>query len=164
MGNLQITPALATVPEVGSGNNGMHPVTATAQRPARRFGIFPRRNRDLDLEAGQIELAERANDSGTDIQKEAKEQEKGMRLLIRIEALGAEREDSRIHGVMTDMSYRTGEALKRRNAQLTHILINGMWVADAGSTNTDGQAGKQVWVVKVVRREAVVGVTPLSSI
>lgn len=49
-----------------------------------------------------------------------------------------------------------GEALKRRNAQLTHILINGMWVPEAGSTAGPAQAGKRVWVVKVVRREAIV--------
>ena len=33
-----------------------------------------------------------------------------------------------------------------------------MWVADAGSPTGPAQAGKQVWIVKVVRREAVVSV------
>lgn len=48
-----------------------------------------------------------------------------------------------------------GESLKRRNAQLTHILITGTWVSDPnGSENS--QSGKRVWVVKVARREAVV--------
>jgi hypothetical protein len=47
--------------------------------------------------------------------------------------------------------------LKRQNAQLTHILISGMWIPDAGSTVSQGGAGgKRVWVVKVVRREAIV--------
>jgi len=60
--------------------------------------------------------------------------------LIRIEALGP-----------------TGDALKRQNAQLTHILISGMWIPDAGSNIAQsGAGGKRVWVVKVVRREAVV--------
>lgn len=47
---------------------------------------------------------------------------------------------------------------------MTHILINGMWVADnsASTAAVDEQApapaaaGKRVWVVKVVRREAIV--------
>ena len=73
-------------------------------------------------------------------EEEIKEPERGMRLLIRIEALGP-----------------TGDALKRQNAQLTHILISGMWIPDAGSNIAQsGAGGKRVWVVKVVRREAVV--------
>jgi hypothetical protein len=51
-----------------------------------------------------------------------------------------------------------GQPLKRKNAQLTHILIAGMWVADAGSSVAPAQASKRMWVVKVVRREAVVSV------
>ena len=51
-----------------------------------------------------------------------------------------------------------GSALKRRNGQLTHILISGMWAPDSTATPIPGQpSGKRVWVVKVVRREAVIG-------
>lgn len=52
--------------------------------------------------------------------------------------------------------FDAGQPIKRRNAQLTHILVTGMWSPDASSTAPVGQAGKRVWVVKVVRREAVV--------
>lgn len=55
-----------------------------------------------------------------------------------------------------------GESLKRRNAQLTHILITGTWVNDPnGSENPQG--GKRVWVVKVARREAVVSLVRFYS-
>jgi hypothetical protein len=48
--------------------------------------------------------------------------------------------------------------LRRRNAQLTHILITGMWGPDTAGSAALG-AGKRVWVVKVVRREAIVSYT-----
>ena len=57
----------------------------------------------------------------------------------------------------TDQLVLAEQPLSRRNAQLTHILINGMSVPDNGSTTTPAQASKRVWVVKVVRREAVIG-------
>lgn len=134
MGNMQLAqPDLATVPE-------LQPASESGEdRRPRRFGIFPRRgNRESDVEAGQIEMQNRATQEEKAADK-SKEPEMGMRLLIRIEAIGPE-----------------GQSLKRRNAQLTHILITGMWVPDAGSTAGPGQNGKRVWVVKVVRREAVV--------
>ena len=136
MGNLQVAqPDLATVPELPQTD------TNEERRPARRFGLFPRRNREPDVEAGQIEMQNRQPQEESEAVK-PKDPEMGMRLLIRIEAIGPE-----------------GQTLKRRNAQLTHILITGMWVPDAGSAAGPGQTGKRVWVVKVVRREAVVSVT-----
>jgi len=135
MGNMQLNhlsqvPELSTVPEGGAA-------AQEEERPRRRFGIFPRRQRPEDLESAPIEMSNRAE---VEQEEEIKEPERGMRLLIRIEALGP-----------------TGDALKRQNAQLTHILISGMWIPDAGSNIAQGGAGgKRVWVVKVVRREAVV--------
>jgi hypothetical protein len=120
-------PDLPTVPE---GTQAQE-----EERPRRRFGLFGRRQRQEDIESAPIEMSNRTEE----VEEEAiKEPERGMRLLIRIEALGP-----------------TGDALKRQNAQLTHILISGMWIPDAGSSTGEGQ-GKRVWVVKVVRREAIV--------
>nr|XP_019045754.1 hypothetical protein I302_06145 [Kwoniella bestiolae CBS 10118]OCF24684.1 hypothetical protein I302_06145 [Kwoniella bestiolae CBS 10118] len=125
-----------------------------------RRGLF-RRNREQDLEAATgIEMTNRLDANGQPITANAEGQaeggetekkkpvEKGMRLLIRIDGVGPE-----------------GEPLPRNNAQLTHILISGTWVTDnnASTTNTtqlpeQGQLpGKRVWVVKVARREAVIG-------
>jgi hypothetical protein len=134
MGNMQLghtshIPELPTVPEGAAAQQ-------EEERPRRRFGIFPRRNRPEDVESAPIEMSNRNEVENQE--EEIKEPERGMRLLIRIEALGP-----------------TGDALKRQNAQLTHILISGMWIPDAGSTVSQG-GGKRVWVVKVVRREAVV--------
>ena len=134
MGNMQLghpshAPELSSVPEGAAAQQ-------EEERPRRRFGIFPRRNRPEDVESAPIEMSNRAEVENQE--EEIKEPERGMRLLIRIEALGP-----------------TGDALKRQNAQLTHILISGMWIPDAGSTVSQG-GGKRVWVVKVVRREAVV--------
>lgn len=135
MGNLNIgsstQPDLATVPEgeVGGQDN--------SRRAPRRFGIFPRRQREPDVEeAAQIEMQNRAAAGEKEEVEEApKEPERGMRLLIRIEALGS-----------------NGEPQRRRNAQLTHILVNGIWSAETSA----GQERKRMWVVKVVRREAIV--------
>ncbi|KAK1925692.1 hypothetical protein DB88DRAFT_484774 [Papiliotrema laurentii] len=137
MGNLNIAqPDLATVPELQQT-----PAEHAEDRRPRRFGIFPRRgHRESDPEQGQIELQNRTQEAHEAEKEKPKEPEMGLRLLIRIEAVGPE-----------------GQALKRRNAQLTHILITGMWVPDAGSTAPPGQNGKRVWIVKVVRREAVIG-------
>ncbi|WVQ65881.1 uncharacterized protein L199_004059 [Kwoniella botswanensis] len=126
-----------------------------------RRGLF-RRNREQDLEAATgIEMTNRLDANGQPIAANGETQgegdnanekkktvEKGMRLLIRIDGVGPE-----------------GEPLPRKNAQLTHILISGTWVTDnnASTTNTtqppeQGQLpGKRVWVVKVARREAVIG-------
>ncbi|KAK4683510.1 hypothetical protein P7C73_g6740, partial [Tremellales sp. Uapishka_1] len=103
----------------------------------RRFGLF-RREREPDVEAGPIEMTNRNGDAEV-AKEESIEVEQGMRVLIRIEAVG-----------------REGEVLSKRNAQLTHILINGMWVPEAGAT-LPAQTGKRVWVIKVVRREAIIG-------
>jgi len=133
MGNMQLN-HLSQVPDLSTVPEGAAP---EEERPRRRFGIFPRRQRPEDLENAPIEMSTRTE---AEQEEEVKEPEKGMRLLIRIEALGP-----------------TGDALKRQNAQLTHILISGMWIPDAGSNVSQGGAGgKRVWVVKVVRREAVV--------
>ncbi|KAK8858503.1 hypothetical protein IAR55_002730 [Kwoniella newhampshirensis] len=117
----------------------------------RRFGLF-RRNREEDLEAGaagaQIEMTNtgingvNGTEGGSEKEKQQKKEiEQGLRLLIRIDGVGPE-----------------GQALKRRNAQLTHILINGTWVPETGSAASGNQAGgKRVWVIKVARREAVIG-------
>ncbi|OCF40191.1 hypothetical protein I317_06016 [Kwoniella heveanensis CBS 569] len=120
----------------------------------RRLGGLFRRNRDRDedLEAGMngIELTNTnlnggvngENPEGENEEKKEKEIEQGMRLLIRIDGAGPE-----------------GQALARTNAQLTHILISGTWVADnnASTTNTSQTPGKRVWVIKVARREAIIG-------
>ncbi|WVQ80713.1 hypothetical protein IAT38_002818 [Cryptococcus sp. DSM 104549] len=117
------------------------------EQPRRRFGLFGRRNREEDIESqlAQIEMTNQINGLNPDAEaaekEEKKEIEQGMRILIKIDGVGPE-----------------GEPLKRRNAQLTHILINGTWVADNNASADAGQApGKRVWVVKVARREAVIG-------
>lgn len=58
-------------------------------------------------------------------------------------------------GCILVLTLHLGEPLKRRNAQLTHILITGTWVSDSNRSENP-QGGKRVWVVKVARREAVV--------
>ncbi|KAL7423286.1 hypothetical protein Q5752_002587 [Cryptotrichosporon argae] len=136
-------PDLSAIPELpdAAAASAVPPAAAgpdEARLPGRRFGIFGRRHREPDVEA-QIEMADRTAEAGASEGDKKDEVEKGMRLLIRIEAVGED-----------------GQVLPRRNAQLTHILINGMLVPDAGSNNASG-AGKRVWVVKVVRREAVIG-------
>jgi hypothetical protein len=90
MGNMQIAgatqPDLATVPEVGEA-----PVEEP-RRGGRRFGLFGRRaNREDDVEA-QIEMSTRQTEEKKGEEEEIKEPEKGMRLLIKIEAAGAEGE------------------------------------------------------------------------
>ncbi|BEJ17230.1 hypothetical protein CspHIS471_0606310 [Cutaneotrichosporon sp. HIS471] len=109
------------------------------QHTGRRFGLF-RRQREHDVEAN-IEMTPTNEPPAEETKKEDKkeEDEHGMRLVISLEAIGPE-----------------GEPLRRRNAQLTHILVSGTWVPDAGSTAHSG-TGKRVWVVKVVRREAQIG-------
>jgi hypothetical protein len=142
MGNMQLGHS-SLVPELPTVHEGAATQSqAEDDRPRRRFGIFGRRQRQDDIESANapIEMSNRAEEEH---EEEVKEPEKGMRLLIRIEALGP-----------------TGDALKRQNAQLTHILISGMWIPDAGSVVTPSQGGgKRVWVIKVVRREAVVSIT-----
>lgn len=158
-------------------------VIAAAQADSqgrRRFGIFGRRrnNRSNDIEAGMnsIEL-QNTNTAGgglateTTPDEEAKKaaDEDGIRVLIRLEGL--------------DMD---GKVLTNANAQLNHILVTGALVGAAvavGETavvvegggdvatvpvvetekveedkpEEDGDAGKKwVWMVKVVRREALV--------
>ena len=126
---------LATVPEVP---NATQTANGRRQAPRRLGGIFGRRQRETDVEAGAIELENRNEE-----EKNAAANlmpDKGMRLLIRLEGVGAE-----------------GAPLKRRNAQLTHILVSGMWSPENSSTvNAAGAMPKQIWVVKVVRREALV--------
>lgn len=148
------TPDLAVIPELPSTSAEAAAAAAREERPPRRFGIFPRRSRPSDVESGDIELANAQASApatpGEDIQEKpeepkVEEPEYGMRLLIRIEAAGPE-----------------GQTLRRRNAQLTHILISGMWVPDAGSTPQEGP-GKRVWVIKVVRREALVSTILVAS-
>lgn len=109
------------------------------QQQGRRFGLF-RRQREPDVEAN-IEMTPTNEPPVEEDKKEEdkKEDEHGMRLIISLEAVGPD-----------------GEPLRRRNAQLTHILVSGTWAPDAGSTHHIG-AGKRVWVVKVVRREAQIG-------
>ncbi|ORY31359.1 hypothetical protein BCR39DRAFT_526283 [Naematelia encephala] len=139
MGNMHIgatQPDLATVPELSTASETVQ----EDRRTPRRFGIFPRRRQEPDLEAGQIEMTDQAGQADGTNEDGSKEPEKGMRLLIKIEAVGED-----------------GRPLKRRNAQLTHILITGMWSADAASAGSAGQPGKRVWVIKVVRREAIIG-------
>ncbi|WVQ72830.1 hypothetical protein IAR50_002391 [Cryptococcus sp. DSM 104548] len=109
------------------------------QQGRRRFGLFGRRRGESDAEAGNANI-----EMTSAIQPEEKEAPKkieyGMRVLIKIEATGPE-----------------GQPLKRRNTQLTHILITGTWVNDPNADHATGPGGKRVWVVKVARREAVIG-------
>jgi hypothetical protein len=82
-------PELATVPELAQANTDAEP-----RRAGRRFGIFRRGNREADVEQGQIELenrqAETTEEKSTD--EHDKDAERGMRLLIKIEAVGPEGE------------------------------------------------------------------------
>ena len=91
MGNLRVAgptqPDLATVPE----STTPAPEPAVERRP-RRFGIFPRRNRDADPEVGEIEMQNRQGEENGEKKDEEKEPERGMRVLIRIEAVGPEGE------------------------------------------------------------------------
>lgn len=95
MGILQVAgatqPDLATVPESGTPSQTD---IAGEHRTPRRFGIFPRRQREPDVEeAAQIEMANRAAEgAANNHEAEVKEPEKGMRLLIRIEAVSPEGE------------------------------------------------------------------------
>ena len=138
LGHGSMVPELQTVPE--GQTTPQQNQQGDEGRSRRMFGLFPRRQRQEDIEAAAaMEMVNRTEDTN-EKEDEVKEPERGMRLLIRIEALGP-----------------TGDALKRQNAQLTHILVTGMWVPDAGSSTNPGQGlGKRVWVIKVVRREAVV--------
>lgn len=108
----------------------------------RRFGLFGRRHRELDVEAaaaaghsagaGAIEMTPQ-----TQPEEEKKEEEHGMRLLIRLEAVGP--------------------SGSRRNAQLTHMLVSGSGGEGPEAGSGSGETEKRVWVVKVVRREAQIG-------
>lgn len=112
-------------------------LTGPAQQHHRRFGLFGRRHREIDVEAaaaaghsagaGAIEMTPQAPP-----EEKKDEQEHGMRLLIRLEAVGP--------------------SGARRNAQLTHMLVSGR-----GEGEGEGGGDKRVWVVKVVRREAQIG-------
>lgn len=137
IGNLRLGAStqteLATVPEMGNGED------VDERRPNRLFGIIPRRRRESDIESN-IEMTNQATEEPKGEGEATKEPENGLRLLIKIDALGED-----------------GQSLQRRNSQLTHILITGMWVPEAGSTAPPGQNGKRVWIVKVVRREAIIG-------
>lgn len=93
MGNLHMSstqPDLATVPEM-SATQGNEEQT---QRNGLLGRVFGRRGRrEADLEAGQIEMTDRQQEAEAEKQaEEEKEPEKGMRLLIRIEGVGAEGE------------------------------------------------------------------------
>ncbi|KIR29753.1 hypothetical protein I309_01238 [Cryptococcus deuterogattii LA55] len=110
----------------------------------RRFGLFRSNRADSSgHEESQIEMTNQPHDGQGQNEGEEKEEKKtieqGMRVLIRIDGVGPQ-----------------GEPLKRRNAQLTHILITGTWVSDSNHSENP-QGGKRVWVVKVARREAVIG-------
>lgn len=94
--NSSNAPDLATVPEGRANDNESVDVPAhpRAGVASRVFGRFSRRNREADLEsAAQIELQnrEQAKEEASK-ETEEKEPEKGMRLLIRIEAVGPEGE------------------------------------------------------------------------
>lgn len=127
-------PDLTVIPEL-NGNG-----TGTTEPAPRRFGLF-RRHREVDVEAaaaaghsagaGAIEMTPQEK-------PEQPKEEHGMRLLIRLEAVGPEG--------------------ARRNAQLTHMLVTGSGgEAEAGAEGGAVAEGKRVWVVKVVRREAQIG-------
>ena len=97
-------PDLATVPEVGGLNTTSDAQTTPQEstRTPRRFGIFARRQREPDVEeAAQIEMTNRAENTAENQAKEHKEPENGMRLLIKIEAVGPEGELSMKAGTAT---------------------------------------------------------------
>ena len=88
MSNMSTT--LATVPEVDGGNgtdaNGNDTNAGVGGRVRNLFG---RRRRENDVEQGNIEMEERNAEAAKGGEEEQKE-EKGMRVLIRIEGVGAE--------------------------------------------------------------------------
>jgi len=95
MGNPQVAaatePDLETVPELGGPNATTSTLgeTPADRRAPRRFGIFPRRQREPDVEeAARIEMSNRPAEGEGAKSEEVKAPEKGMRLLIRIEAVG----------------------------------------------------------------------------
>lgn len=135
------TTELEVIPELTADEESRH---------TRRFTLFSRgRQREPDVEQGNIEMTETrttptpppdaAPAENEKPQENKDEPEHGMRLVISLEAVDSD-----------------GTPLRRRNAQLTHMLVSGTWVPDADSTQTSG-TGKRVWVVKVVRREAQIG-------
>jgi hypothetical protein len=108
-----------------------------------------------------IELQDTSASPNEDLQEEQKADEEGMRVLITLDALTAD-------------TAPLGQTLPNPNSQLTHILIMGMTAstapaegdsepAEGGSSPEANQ--RRVWVIKVVRREAVVseGMNPSSG-
>lgn len=161
MGNLQINestqPELETVPE-GRSVEGER----QSGRTGRLAGLFRRGQREPDVEEA-MEMTQQREREAAAAEEEKKEEEKekepekGMRVLIRIEALGPEGQSIRWITKHQQLINNLGQALTRRNAQLTHILITGTWSTETSATNPGQTQAKRVWIVKVVRREAVIG-------
>lgn len=81
-------PDLATVPELGNAGANSQQQAQTGR--SRMFGLFPRRNQERDLESGNIEMTNRPSVEEKAEDAAEKEVEKGMRLLIKIDALGSQ--------------------------------------------------------------------------
>jgi hypothetical protein len=108
MSNMSTT--LATVPEMEGGNGGGGATGDDANNNnnagvgGRVRNLFGRRRRENDVEQGNIEMEERNAENGKEGGEEEKE-EKGMRVLIRIEGVGAEGGSSRSRLSMIDAKY-----------------------------------------------------------
>jgi hypothetical protein len=159
------------------------PATTNSHRRFPFFGGRSHRRREADIEAqilaeasgntfladqranGEaIELQDTSGSPNENLQEEQKADEEGMRVLITLDALTALDADTA----------PSGQTLPNPNSQLTHILIMGMTAstvpaegdsepAEGGSSPEANQ--RRVWVIKVVRREAVVseGISPPSG-
>ena len=124
MGNMHVEgatqPDLATVPEMGGMNTISDAQNTRPENPRtpRRFGIFPRRQREPDVEeAAQIEMTNRSELEAENQVLEPKEPEKGMRLLIEIEAVGPEGELSpKVTSDFAESDDRPGSQAAQRSA------------------------------------------------
>ena len=128
MGNMHVEgatqPDLATVPEVGGLNTTSDAQTTPQEstRTPRRFSIFARRQREPDVEeAAQIEMTNRAENTAENQAKEHKEPENGMRLLIKIEAVGPEGELSMKAGTATLLKQMKQARLSSGTTLSSHI-------------------------------------------
>ncbi len=124
-----------------------------------------------------IEMQAASRPTGEHTLEDEKTEEDGMRVLITIDAVGPDGTlgDAllpRDGNVRPNAPCLLGHALASPNSQLTHILIMGMTTSTAHETGTaaEGTEGhsaaeathRRLWVIKVVRREAIVSLPSIS--